>query len=380
MRILFLAWRDLAHPLAGGSEVLVDRLADGLVACGHDVELMCGGPTAARTYGVTATGGTYTQYLRAPLRYLRHHRHADLVVDVVNGVPYLAPVWRRRPSICLVNHIHTDLWNLWFPRPVAAVGRGMEARALPLVYGRRLVVAVSPSTASALADLGVPPEQIRIVPNGVDSHEGQAHKSHEPLFVAVGRLVPHKRYDLLLRLWEKVRPLTGGRLVIVGEGPEGDRLRSLAGPGASLPGRVTEEEKRRLLDSSWLMLHPALVEGWGLVVMEAAAHQTPTVGFDVPGVRDSVVGGRSGVLARSEDDFARAWVQLGTHRGEREALGAYARERARELSWPATVNRFLAVADEAVGSERGRAPVIDLDEARRYEPQQETVRGRADAR
>ncbi len=363
MRFLFLSWRDLSHPLAGGSEVLVDNLARGVVARGHEAVLMCTGPVARRDYGVVSVGGTYSHYLRVPVRYLRRHRQADLVVDVVNGVPYCSPVWRRRPSMCLVNHIHTDHWGMWFPPPIAAIGRTVESRALPAVYRRRLVVAVSGSTASALAGLGVPPGQIRVVHNGVDSHEGRPVKSRPPLFVAVGRLVPHKRYDMLLRLWRTVGPATGGRLVIVGEGPEAERLRAKAGPNVSMPGRLGEEEKRRLLESAWLLVHPSMVEGWGLVVLEAAAFETPTLGFDVPGVRDSVIDGRTGRLAGSEEEMAKIWVELAADPTARRALGRGARDRARNLSWASTVSRFIEVAEEAVAGHRSTVPPAEVDPA-----------------
>ena len=354
MRTLFLSWRDLAHPLAGGSEVLVDHLATGLAAEGHQVHVLCGGPRGDRAYEVTSVGGTYSHYLQVPLRYLRIHRQADLVVDVVNGVPYLSPLWRRRPSICLVNQLHTEMWDQWFPRPVAAFGRTFECWALAEVYRRRLVVAVSPSTQAALVGIGVPPGQIRIVRNGVDSHAGAPSKSTEPLFVALGRLVPHKRYDLLLHLWEEVRPVTGGRLVILGDGPERDRLGSLAGPGVEFTGRVSEGEKRQWLESAWLLMHPASVEGWGIVVMEAAAFETPTLGFAVPGLRDSVLDGRTGRLAADEDAFVRSWIDLSIDADGRRRLGGAARARARQMGWSETVRQFLQVAEEAVSG--GRRP------------------------
>jgi len=79
--VLFVAWRDLANRQAGGSEVLVDRLASGVLARGHRVTLMCGGTVAERPYRVVRNGGTYTQFIRAPLAYLRHFRSYDLIVE-----------------------------------------------------------------------------------------------------------------------------------------------------------------------------------------------------------------------------------------------------------------------------------------------------------
>jgi len=348
MHFLFLSWRDLAHPLAGGSEVLVDRLATGLVERGHKVEMLCGGPTAARPYRVESVGGTYSHYLRVPTRYLRHHRHADIVVDVINGVPYFSSVWRRGPSVCLVNHVHTEHWGLWFPGPLARAGRCLEGKIFPALYQRRLFVAVSASTAHSLVEIGIPTDHIRIVPNGVDNQGCSTAKSPEPLFVAIGRLVPHKRFDILIRLWERVRPMTGGRLVLVGDGPDRERLRALAGPDVQLRGWVGEADKQRLLGEAWLLLHPASVEGWGLVVMEAAVHETPTLAFQVAGLRDSVVNGRSGALVESEDQFAAEWVRLTNDVDTRSAYGRYARRRAAEFSWDRTVDRFCAVGEESL--------------------------------
>ncbi|OWY59982.1 glycosyl transferase, partial [cyanobacterium TDX16] len=199
---------------------------------------------------------------------------------------FFTPLWRRHgASLCLVNHVHTEHWAQWFTPPVAAFGRTLEARAVPRAYRGSLFVAVSPSTATALADLGVPADDVRIVYNGVDLPEGPLLPSApEPTFVALGRLVPHKRYDLLVRAWAQVQPTTGGRLVIAGEGPEAAAIEAMGVPGVELVGRVTEDEKHRLLSEAWALVHPASVEGWGLVVMEAAARGTPTLGFWAPGV------------------------------------------------------------------------------------------------
>lgn len=352
MKVLFLAWRELDHELAGGSEVLIDKLASGLVDRGHEVALLCGGPVGPRPYRTMNAGGTYTQYLRAPFHYARHFRRYDLAVDVANGIPFFAPAWRSGASLCFVNHVHTEQWGLWFSRSVAAFGRWTERRLTPLAYRNRMFVAVSPSTASALEANGVHPEQIRIVPNGMSPPERATPTSPEPLFVAVGRLVPHKRVDLLLGIWDRVRTQVGGRLVIVGDGPERARLEATAGPGVHFAGHVSHVEKERLLGAAWALVHPSLLEGWGLVVLEAAGHGTPTLAFDVPGVRDSVVHGSTGLLADSEDAFVWNWLALASDARRRGALGRQAQARARLFSWKATADRFEVVALEAVEHHR----------------------------
>jgi glycosyltransferase involved in cell wall biosynthesis len=352
--VVIVAWRDVASPRAGGSELLVDQLAAGLTGRGDRVTLLCGGPSAAHDYEVVRSGGPYTQFLTAPFAYARRLRDCDVVVEVCNGMPFLAPLWSRKPMICMVNHVHTDLWPLRFPAPLSRAGQFMEQRVMPWSHRRNLMLTVSASTARELESLGVPRDRIRMLTNGVAPAGPRAPRSAEPLFLALGRLAEYKRVDLLLRLWDRVRPITGGRLVIAGDGPERGYLESLAGPGVTFTGRVSEDEKHRLLGAAWLLVHPALIEGWGIVVTEAALRGTPAVGFDVPGLRDSVEQGRTGVLARTEAEFASAWAALALDPGRRAAMGEAARRRASRLTWSTAVHHFSAVIDEATGASGSR--------------------------
>lgn len=349
MRVGFVSWRDLASPDAGGSEVVVDRLITGLQARGHEGVLLCGGPVAERPYEVVETGSVYTQYLKAPFAC---HRHGpfDLLVDVANGMSFFAPLWWRGPRLFLVHHVQGEMWHhYYFSEPVAKLGELLEARAAPIAYRRTRIMAVSESTREALVSVGFRPEQIRVVHSGIDDayFRAPAASSPEPLFLAVGRLAPHKAFDRLLDLWERVQPETGGRLVIAGDGPEHARLEARRVPGVEFPGFVSEDRKRELLGSAWLLVHSAHQEGWGLVIMEAAACETPSLAFDVPGIRDSIIDGVTGVRAATDDLFVKEWISLAGDPGRRQRLGQQARRRARDFSWDRTLDGFLEAAEEA---------------------------------
>ena len=159
--VVIVAWRDIASPQAGGSELLVDQLAAGLTARGDRVTLLCGGPSASHSYDVVRSGGPYSQFLGAPPAYWRRLRECDVVVEVCNGMPFLAPLWSRKPTICMVNHVHTDLWPLRFHPPLCTAGRFLEQRVMPWVHRHNLVLTVSASTARELESLGVPRERDR---------------------------------------------------------------------------------------------------------------------------------------------------------------------------------------------------------------------------
>jgi glycosyltransferase involved in cell wall biosynthesis len=257
-------------------------------------------------------------------------------------------MWRRGPIVCLVHHVHVEQWRMYFPAPVAWTGKLLETRVMPRAYRHRLFVAVSRSTATSLATLGVDPARIRTIEMGCDPLTATAPRSPTPLFLALGRLVAHKRVDRLLRMWERVRPVTGGRLVVAGDGPDLEALRRTAGEDVELLGAVSEDEKIRLLSSAWALIHTAHHEGWGTVIMEAASVGTPTVGFDVAGVRDSVVDGETGLLADDDDEFVAAWNRIATDADVRARLSDAARARAATFTWDRAAGEFETVCREAL--------------------------------
>jgi glycosyltransferase involved in cell wall biosynthesis len=374
MKVVILSWRDLANPLAGGAEVMFDRVMRELAERGIDVTLLCGGPAATRDYKVVAAGGTYSQYLVIPFVCATRFRDADIVIDTENGFPYFSPVWRRRPSLCVVHHIHTDQWETRFPRPVAAICRSIELRLMPRIYRNKSFVAISQSTAASLREIGIDDKRICVIEPGVDLPTGPPpKKAAEPLYLSLNRLVPHKRVDLLLRAWELVSERVAGRLVIAGDGPELNNLRDLASriPRTEVVGRVTEEEKSRLMGEAWLLVTSSNHEGWGMSVLEAAALGTPTLAVDAPGIRDAIEDGITGTLVRAErhlleSALADAWVDLASDSSTRTKMGAAARERSARFSWQYVAEQWVEVLEgilreTSTGSPRRRRRLKRVD-------------------
>jgi glycosyltransferase involved in cell wall biosynthesis len=362
--IVAVSWRDLAHPSAGGAEVLLDRVLNGLHDRGHRVTLVCGGPLSQHSYEAVDSGGTYSQYLKAPAICTRRFRDADIVVDVQNGMPYFSPLWRRRPSLCVVHHVHTDQWATRFPRPVAGIFRSIERRGMPLAYRNRPFVAISRSTALSLAAIGVPAESITVIESGVDAPaEASVDRSGEPLLLSLNRLVPHKRVDRLLEAWRIAQAHVPGRLVVVGDGPLLDDVRRQARsiPRVQVLGRVDEAEKKDLLSRAWVVLSAAHHEGWGMSVLEGGAYGTPCVAVDAPGIRDAVIDGVTGHLVHPRNDaeiasvLGRAMQQIVEDEARRKELGAAARSRALDLSWSHCVDRWEAALMDAASRDQDQS-------------------------
>jgi glycosyltransferase involved in cell wall biosynthesis len=172
--------------------------------------------------------------------------------------------------------------------------------------------------------------------------------------VAVGRLVPVKRFDELLRVLAKVKTDQPDlEAVLIGEGYERAALEALrtelgADDWVHLPGRVPDDELVSWYRKAWVVASTSQREGWGMTLTEAAACGTPAVASDIAGHRDAVVDGESGLLV---DDLGQLSVALGRVLGDdvlRSRLSKGALTRARWFSWDATALRALeALAEEA---------------------------------
>ena len=177
-----------------------------------------------------------------------------------------------------------------------------------------------------------------------------------PTLLVLGRLVPHKRVEVALRAVQRLAAdHPDVRLVVAGQGWWLDPLREEAAKlGIServrFAGFVDEDEKQRLLAESWAMLVPSLKEGWGLSVIEAAAHGTPAIAFrNAGGVAESVIDGETGFLADDEEEFIEHCARLVRDDALRTSMGEAARAHAGRFTWDETGKRFAALVDEITG-------------------------------
>jgi len=110
-------------------------------------------------------------------------------------------------------------------------------------------------------------------------------------FVTGGRLVPYKRFDLVIQVFNRL----GYPLKIFGDGPELESLKSIAKKNISFVGRVSDEEKARLLKHAKAFIHPQ-VEDLGITPIESMASGRPVIAYAEGGVTETVVPGETGVF------------------------------------------------------------------------------------
>jgi len=374
-RIGIANWRDPWHPQAGGAEQYAWEVARGLAGQGAEVRFVTArapGQTRRETregVEIIRMGGQFSVYPLVLGWFLAHRRCLDAVLDCQNGIPFFTP-WvlpRRVPVLCVVHHVHTAQFGMHFPWWLARVGRLLEGPVARLGYRRHACIAVSPSTVSAMRERLRWSGDIYLVSCGVSvspaaaAPRSQAQPGRRSL-VWVGRLVAHKRAELLLPVAERLRD-TGTSIDVVGRGPAARSLAaSIARHGLAgtvrLHGFVPQQEKQAIMGRSVLQLNTSRGEGWGLCVLEAAALGVPTVAFDVDGLRDAVRDGQTGWLVRDGEQIGdvteRALKELADP-VRRAAIGAACREWASQFSWERTTARITALVCASIenGTSRG---------------------------
>lgn len=360
-RVHVLAWRDLDDTEAGGSEVHADeferRFADAGLDVVHRTSAAPGLPAQAERngYRVIRRGSRYSVFPRTiASEVFGRMGPYDAVIEVMNAVPFLSPVWCRSPRMLFVHHIHGPMWDQILPGPLAAAGRALESRAAPPLYRRGLTATPSDSTREELIELGFRPERVTAIPNGTDPRFSPGgDKTSNPSIVAVARLAPVKRFGLLLDsaalVRETVPDLT---LTIVGDGPDRAALDArVAALGAddwvTFAGYVDHTELVDLYRRSWIVASASLSEGWGLSLTEGAGCGIPAVATDIRGHRSSVVDGVTGILA-APGDLADAMTRVLTDHELRHQLGAAAETRVRTMTWDSSAAGVMSVLHRAV--------------------------------
>jgi len=315
VRILIFNWRDLAHPAAGGAEVYISEVARGWVAEGHEVVLFCSvvpdRPTTEEIDGITVIrrGGRISVYGEARRFYEREAQGKfHLVIDSVNTRPFLCPSFvKDTPVIALIHQVAREVWSYEFHWSVAMVGRHvLEPRWLAW-YRNVPTLTVSESSKASLHDYGL--EDVSVLPEGWSPPDPLpvVEREARPTVLFVGRLAANKRPDHALNAFLEVAPNhPDARLWIAGTGPMKPELRRQANSQVVFFGRVSELEKYALYGRAHLLVVTSVREGWGMVVTEAASMGTPTLAYNVAGLRDSVTASGGQLVEPNIDALAAA--------------------------------------------------------------------------
>ena len=372
MKILVINWQDIKHPLGGGAEVHLHEIFKRIAARGHSVTLFCSifgdAPREEMIDGIRVlrSGGRHLFNFRVPMRYRMEFRHSgfDVVVDDMNKIPFFTPWFVKEPLVGMVLHLFRESIFREAFFPIALYVYVTERLAL-WAYRKVPMAVISKSTEEELGRFGFPESRLRDVRIAVDREryrELGIPKSPAPLVGYLGRIKKYKSVDHLLKAFQIVRTqVKDAKLVIIGDGdglPELKRLAHSLGiaDAVTFTGFVSLEEKVRLINQMHVVVNTSAKEGWGLTVTEANACGVPVVASDVPGLRDAVKSGETGLLYEYGNipQLAEEILKLLRDEPLRKRLAVAAKSYAATFSWDDCSERMLKLLEETV--ERRKAP------------------------
>jgi glycosyltransferase involved in cell wall biosynthesis len=372
LKILVLADRDWTHHDTGGNGANLHAQISRWVEWGNHVTVVAGdypGAKRVERYGprliVHRMGTRVTVFPRAILAVLRGiGRDADVVLEVINGITFLTPLWLRKPRVAMVHHVHRELYLEEFRRFGLPLFWILERLPLRLLYRRTPFLTISRSARDDLAREGIPPEHVTVEYLGVDLDRFRPGKrAPEPHLIFVGRLKAYKNVEALLDVLETIPEAI---LDVVGEGDhrpdlEAEIERRGLGDRVRMHGYVDEEAKAELYGRAWVNLTASQSEGWSLTVIEAALCRTPSAALAVGGLAESIVDGETGFLAGDTAELAERVRELVSSPDLRERFGEAAERRAGMFTWDRSARAFLGVLRRVAGREapaaEGEAPV-----------------------
>jgi len=318
MNIVWMTWKDPSHPEVGGAEIVQRELVKRLLADGHNITILtaayAGAPakTTDGAYTVIRNGNRYTVHVRTMLYYLKYLRGwADIVIDEVNTAPFFAKyyAWGTKRYM-LIHQLAREIWFHEMPPVISHLFYQLEPLYIRLLRNQR-VITVSESTKKDLVRYGHKPEHISIISEGLTSmpidNLDQVHKFDTPTLLIHGSMRGMKRTVDGIKAFETAKQsILNLRLKISGSssGPYGQKVleyiaQSPYKDSIEYVGRTTDEEKETLMRRCHAILVTSVREGWGLIVTEANSQGCPAVVYDVPGLRDSVKHGETGIVTES---------------------------------------------------------------------------------
>lgn len=385
MNILILNWRDVSHPLSGGAEIVTMKHAQYWVKKGHQVTWFTSwypGVKHEETIGgvrMVRRLGSLTVYPAAVWYVLTRGRDYDVIVDEVHGFPFFSPLFTRTPVVVFIHEVAGEIWDFMYPFPINIIGKFVEQWYFSL-YKHCLFWTDAQSMIEELLSHGIPRNQCIAIPcpialdkrlmtkdkkNHISFIFDHISKEKYPTYLFVSRVVKMKGIEEVIKAFSFiVKEQKDAKLWIVGGGEvhyikELKAMISDYGVSSNVIffGKVTEQKKYELMAKSHLLLHASVKEGWGLVVLEAASVGTPSVVYDVPGLRDVVKHQRTGIVLKtnSPQEMALESMKLINEGKRYRDYQEYGKLWSKSLQWNDVTQKSLHILQTSTRTKKQKS-------------------------
>jgi glycosyltransferase involved in cell wall biosynthesis len=366
MKILVINWQDIKNPMGGGAEVHLHEIFSRVAGKGHDVTLFScevpGLPNEEIIDGIKVIRkgprSSFNFYVKPEYKKRFSKENYDIVIDDINKIPFYTPKYVKEPLLAISHHFFgKSIFRE--ANPIAGLYVFIAEYFVNSVYKNTPFAVVSESTLTEFIERKFNKKNFSIIPNAINQDAFPmkvGEKRQIPSFSYFGRLKKYKSVDHLLNAFAIAKKEIGDmRLDILGKGDFRDELEKLSKrlnieDVTTFHGFVSEEDKARLLSESWGMVNTSMKEGWGITNIEANACGTPVISANVPGLRDSVKNGQSGLLYEYGNikELAEILIKITKDKALRSQLSTGAVDWAREFSWDSSADMMIKKCEEVI--------------------------------
>lgn len=354
MRILILNWRDPKNPKAGGAEIVTLEHAKAWVKEGHNVTWLSSFYENAlkeeviEGVKIIRKGSSIGVYLIAPFYYLKNKETFDFVIDEIHGIPFFTPLYVKKKKIIFIHEVAGEIWDYMYPFPLNKIGRAFEKIYFKL-YKNEYFWTDAQSTIDELVQFGIKSNNCIAIPCPANNKPLNKifKKGNEPVFIFVSRLVKMKGIEDVISAFSYIlKKNSKAKLWLVGGGEISylNELKKITknmhiDKNVIFYGRVSDNQKLELLKRAHILLHASVKEGWGIVVVEAASQSTPSVVYNVEGLRDVVKNNKTGIVIANNtpEDLAKEALLLYKNKVKYYKMQNNCLEYANHLQWKEVV-------------------------------------------
>jgi len=366
LNILFLT--QFFSATRGGGEVIFTQWAEELCKRGHNVYVICHRmknsqqknktenvqiievpPSIVHKGGLPPSISDNILYLTNSIKFgLQVVKERDIhIIHSNNFTPIIAGSFISKitgiPHVATIHDIFSlagkNYWRIWSSQfealPLTQV-IGPVIEKITVKIPGNIIHTVSETTKQDLIRFGAR-NPIVVIPNGVDLNKFRPNNTYcnNHQLVFIGRLIFYKNLSVVIRALKIVtQTIPDAYLIVVGDGPSRKQWQSLAermnlNNSIKFTGYVSEEEKLKILNESAVLVLPSLIEGFGLVIIEAFAMKKPVIASMIAPMTEIISHGIDGYLVPpfNEQEWAKKIIYILQHPEIASLMGNRGREK-----------------------------------------------------
>ncbi len=366
MKILVINWQCIKNPFGGGAEVHMHEIFKRIAAMGHDVTIFsCEVPGEPDEEIIDGTK-VIRRGKRSTFNFIVKHwykkrfgkENYDIIIDDINKIPFYTPRYVKEPLLAISHHFFgTSIYHE--ANFIAGTYVYLSEKLIDIIYKDTPFAVVSESTLQEFVERGFDRKNFSIVQNAIEAKEFPmkiSQKNDKPTITYFGRLKKYKSIDHLLKAFAIVKKsVPEAQLHILGRGDYRPKLEALAESlgienYTTFFGFVSNEDKIKLLSKSHIVVNTSMKEGWGITNIEANACGTPVISANVPGLKDSVKDGQSGLLYPygDVDELAEKILEVLMNEELLQKLSQGAVDWAGSFSWDESARLMIEKCEEVI--------------------------------